>query len=63
MRVVGWHEHVCTRNIPGQPTNQPSLTHCVCVLVGWLTRDIAGAHMLVPSHECECVCVCVCVSE
>jgi uncharacterized membrane protein YbjE (DUF340 family) len=31
---------------------------CVCVgwLVGWLTRDIAGAHSLVTSHECVCMC-------
>ena len=24
MRVVGWHERMCTRDVPGQPTNQPT---------------------------------------
>jgi hypothetical protein len=41
------------------PSLQGSFTPClggyvcmyVCVYVGWLTRDVTGAHMLVPSHD------------
>jgi hypothetical protein len=46
MRVVGWHERMCTRDVPGQPTNQPTRT-MVCSFVSfthyliYLRRQIA----------------------
>jgi hypothetical protein len=30
---------------------------CVCWLAGWLTRDVAGAHLLVSSHNPAPECV------